>query len=144
MNIEFEYSDRRGIDWRGLSELYRRAPLGVKSAEDLETVFGNSRYCCFVYADGHLIGAGRVLADGVDCAYICDVALLPEYQGRGIGSKIVSDLVERSRGHKKIVLYSVPGREAFYKKLGFMRMNTAMAIFRDQEQTLASGLLSEP
>jgi ribosomal protein S18 acetylase RimI-like enzyme len=44
----------------------------------------------------------------------------------------VSELVSLSSGHKKIVLYSVPGREPFYKKLGFKRMRTAMAIFENQ------------
>ncbi|CAD5374038.1 hypothetical protein RA210_U480001 [Rubrivivax sp. A210] len=42
-------------------------------------------------------------------------------------------MVQLSSGHKKIILYSVPGKEGFYKKLGFLRMLTAMAIFRDPE-----------
>jgi len=51
--------------------------------------------------------------------------------------------VERSSGHKKIILYAVPGREPFYKKFGFMRMRTAMAIFENQQQQLERGYLSE-
>ena len=38
--------------------------------------------------------------------------------------------MEASRDHKKIILYSVPGKEGFYKKLGFLKMLTAMAIFK--------------
>lgn len=52
-------------------------------------------------------------------------------------------LVERSRGHKKIILYAVPGRESFYRKFGFMRMATAMAIFENQQQQPERGYLSE-
>jgi hypothetical protein len=52
-------------------------------------------------------------------------------------------LVERSRGHKKIILYAVPGRESFYRKFGFMRMATAMAIFENQQQQLERGYRSE-
>lgn len=52
-------------------------------------------------------------------------------------------LVERSRGHKKIILYAVPGREPFYRKFGFMRMATAMAIFENQQQQLERGYRSE-
>jgi hypothetical protein len=48
-----------------------------------------------------------------------------------------------SRGHKKIILYAVPGKEAFYRKLGFERMLTAMAIFEDQAGALKRGYLSE-
>ena len=40
------------------------------------------------------------------------------------------------------LLYANPGTEGFYAKLGFHRMNTAMAIWRDNESTIASGLLT--
>ena len=90
-----------------------------------------------------LVGAGRALADGADCSYICDVAVHPEYQGLGLGKKIIVKLVALSEGHKKIILYANPGIEGFYSKLGFHKMNTAMAIFSDQKQAIESGLISE-
>lgn len=135
--------DQTDTNWEHLSELYRVAPLGEKSAANLEVVFSNSRFKCFVYENDKLIGAGRALADGLDCSYICDVAIHPEYQGLGLGKKIVEKLVNLSQGHKKIILYANPGKEGFYSKLGFKKMNTAMAIFINQEQALKSGLISE-
>ena len=53
------------------------------------------------------------------------------------------DLVEQSRGHRKIILYAVPGKEPFYRKFGFLRMKTAMAIFANQRQQVERGYLSE-
>jgi len=132
-----------GIDWDELSTLYRVAPLGDKPPERLRIVFGNSLFKCFVFEDGRLVGAGRALADGADCSYICDIAVLPGHQGTGLGKQIVAHLVERSRGHKKIILYAVPGKEPFYLKFGFLRMKTAMAIFDNQQEQLARGYLSE-
>lgn len=132
-----------GLDWNELEALYRAAPLGNKSAADLETVFTNSRYCAFALERGRLVGAGRALADGADCSYICDVAVLPSHQGTGVGKEIVAKLVALSHGHKKIILYSVPGRESFYRKFGFRRMLTAMAIFENQAQALERGYVSE-
>ena len=131
------------IDWEELSHLYRIAPLGDKKPADLAISFSNSRFQCFVFAAGTLIGAGRALADGIDCSYICDVAVHPSYQGSGIGKEIVSRLVDRSKGHRKIILYAAPGKEAFYKKLGFRRMLTAMAIFQNQAQAGEAGLIDE-
>lgn len=131
------------IDWKELSALYRAAPLGDKSPEGLRTVFTNSMFRCFVHEGGKLVGAGRALADGVDCSYICDVAVLPSHQGTGLGKEIVGRLVALSAGHRKIILYSVPGKETFYKKLGFRRMRTAMAIFEDQSLALQRGYLDE-
>lgn len=129
------------VDWNELSALYRAAPLGDKPPDRLRIVFANSRYTCFVYDQDRLVGAGRALADGADCAYICDVAVLPSHQGTGLGRQVVAWLVERSRGHKKILLYAVPGKEPFYRRFGFLRMKTAMAIFENQAQQVARGYL---
>lgn len=142
MAISWAY-EQSDVDWPQLSELYRIAPLAEKSPNDLKLVFSNSRYKCFVYENEMIVGAGRVLADGRDCAYICDVAVHPDYQGRGLGKQIVRKLTDFSTGHKKIILYANPGKEGFYSKLGFKKMNTAMAIFADQEHALTSGLISE-
>lgn len=142
MKLEWRYS-QDDVDWEEVSNLYSVAPLGVKPPEDLKTAFTNSMYKCFLYDEGKLVGVGRALADGVDCSYICDVAVFPSHQGLGLGKSIVLKLVELSRGHKKTILYSYPGKEAFYKKLGFKRMSTAMAIFDNQSQALEWGLVNE-
>jgi len=131
------------VDWNELSELYRKAPLGDKSPERLKTVFGNSMFRRFGYEDGVLVAAGRALADGLDCSYICDVAILPSHQGRGLGDALIAYLVECSRGHAKIILYSVPGKEGFYARYGFRRMTTAMAVFQDQDKATAQGYLAQ-
>jgi ribosomal protein S18 acetylase RimI-like enzyme len=130
------------VNWEALAAMYRAAPLGDKTPADLEVVFRNSRHTCFVYDGRRLVAAGRVLADGRDCAYICDVAVLPRHQGLGIGRDIMAKLIELSKGHKKIILYAAPGKEEFYKKLGFKRMTTAMAIFQDEAGAVARGLVS--
>jgi len=142
--MQLDWSDTLvDIDWHELSALYRAAPLGEKSPKWLATAFGNSMFRCFVREGGQLVGVGRALADGVDCSYICDVAVLPSHQGTGLGREIIARLVAQSHGHRKIILYAVPGREGFYKKLGFRRMTTAMAIFEDQAVARSRGYLSE-
>jgi ribosomal protein S18 acetylase RimI-like enzyme len=142
--LELEwYFSQDSIDWDELSNLYKIAPLGEKAPTELQQAFSNSRFKCFVFHQGKMVGVGRALADGVDCSYICDVAVAPGHQGSGIGKSIVSKLVELSKGHKKIILYACPGKESFYKRLGFKRMSTAMAIFQNQTEALESGLLND-
>jgi ribosomal protein S18 acetylase RimI-like enzyme len=140
MTLEWKYSSEN-LDWEELSRLYLAAPLGHKDPADLKIAFSNSMFMCFVYDSRELIAAGRALADGKDCAYICDVAVHPNYQGRGLGKEVVSKLVNFSKEHKKIILYAAAGKEPFYKKLGFKRMATAMAIFKNQAQALEDGLV---
>jgi GNAT superfamily N-acetyltransferase len=133
--------DTSSVDWDELSELYRLAPLGTKPPAALKTVFGNSMFVRFAYAEGALAGAGRALADGLDCAYIADVAVHPDHQGRGLGKAIIAELVTAAAGHKKIILYARPGTEPFYAGQGFLSMNTAMAIWRDPAAAISAGLL---
>lgn len=136
--------DDAAVDWDALSDLYRIAPLGEKSPEDLAMVFGHSMLKCFVYDGDAIVGVGRALADGVDAAYIADVAVHPDYQGRGLGKALIEKLVALASGHKKILLYANPGAEGFYAKLGFHSMNTAMAIWREPQQALDAGILRAP
>ncbi|HCE91179.1 MAG: GNAT family N-acetyltransferase [Burkholderiales bacterium GWA2_64_37] len=142
MSLEWKLSTD-GIDWEELSALYRAAPLGEKSPLHLQKVFSNSMFKCFVYENEKLVAVGRALADGADCSYICDIAVSPGHQGTGLGKQVVSKLMEMSCGHKKIILYAVPGKEPFYRKFGFLRMKTAMAIFENQKQQVEKGYLSE-
>lgn len=142
MNVEWKY-DHAGIDWQELSTLYRLAPMGDKKPDDLRQSFGNSLYKCFIFSGAQLVGAGRALADGVDCSYICDVAIHPDFQGMGFGKNIIEKLRDFSLGHKKIILYARPGKEGFYSKFGFRRMSTAMAIFQNQELAVETGLVIE-
>jgi ribosomal protein S18 acetylase RimI-like enzyme len=140
MALEWVYS-LENVDWEELSRLYLVAPLGDKDPSDLKIAFSNSMFKCFVYDANRLIAAGRALADGRDCSYICDVAVHPSHQGIGIGKALVSKLVNLSKGHKKIILYTSPGKEPFYRKLGFKRMATAMAIFKNRDQAIEDGLI---
>jgi len=143
MNIDslFWKNNTKEIDWESVSTLYRIAPLGNKPHKNLKIVFNNSMFKYFVYDKGKLIGVGRALADGVDCSYICDVAIHPEYQGRGIGKAIIENLIEDSKGHNKIILYAVPNKEPFYAKFGFTKMKTAMALFKNQSWAREIGLV---
>lgn len=135
--------DAVDVDWEELSALYRAAPLGEKPPDALETVFSASRFTTFAYAGDELVAVGRALADGLDCAYIADVAVRPDHQGRGLGREVIRRLVARAAGHKKIILYANPGTEGFYAGLGFRRMRTAMAIWDDTQQAVAKGLLED-
>ena len=156
-------SSQDNIDWKELSELYRIAPLGKKTPKGLNIVFSNSRFKYFIFdsivdstsdsssdsnTNGYnkdekiIIGAGRALADGFDTSYICDVVIHPDYQGLGIGKKLVQTLIEDSKEHKKVIIYVNPGKEGFYTKLGFLKMNTAMAIFKDEAYAIQKGVVS--
>jgi len=144
MKKNFKWVDNyKTINWQDLSHLYSIAPLGDKPAEMLQTAFTNSAFTHFVYDDTLLIGVGRALADGVDSAYLCDIAIHPDYQGMGLGKAITQKLLDSLKGYNKIILFANIGKESFYEKLGFSKMTTAMAIFKHQHIAIQKGLVKE-
>lgn len=109
-----------------LASLYAAAKLGERPAHAIVEAFGNSRYRIFAVEGERLVGAGRAFGDEVDCAVICDMAVHPEYQGRGYGGLILEALKREVQHHKRVILYARRGKEDFYSKRGFNLMKTAM------------------
>ena len=66
-----------------------------------------------------LVGSLQILSDGYFLGTITELLVLPEYQGQGIGSK----LIQLARFNTPTMLYfgAQPGREAFYEKNGCER-----------------------
>ncbi len=75
--------------------------------------------------NGELIGMGRLVGDGAMYWYLQEIVVLPEYQGMGIGTKIVNYLVEYAVKNSSTGKFttiggvSAKGKEGFYQKLGF-------------------------
>ncbi len=129
------------ISWQELARLFELAPLGKKrEPEQLEIAFRNSMLKVFAFQGEKLIGAGRALSDGVWRAAIYDVAVFPEYQGRGIGSMIVRHLIDSAKVDV-IMLYAAPGKSEFYERFGFRKMVTAMAIMPSEDEARKRGLI---
>jgi len=140
MKITFS-TDIDTISWKALASVFELAPLGKKRDPDkLETAFRNSQLSVFVFDGMVLVGAGRALSDGVWRAAIYDVALLPEYQGKGLGSQIIRHLIQAANVDL-VMLFAAPGKEDFYEQFGFRKMKTAMAIMPHEDDARQRGLI---
>ena len=132
--------DMHNVDWQAVDEVFRLAPLGRRDPEKFQHACAQSAVVVFAYDGETLIGVGRALSDGEYYAGIYDVAVLPAFQGQGVGTRIVRALLEKLPVDT-ITLFAVPGKEAFYEKLAFRKMTTAMARFADPERQRARGLI---
>lgn len=80
---------------------------------------------CF-RVDGRPVAIGRAVSDRGYVVYIADVIVVPEYQGKGLGRKVMNTLMEKIKDSMKpgyrimISLLAAKGKEAFYNKFGFV------------------------
>lgn len=79
---------------------------------------GSARIVLARTLDGTVIGFITAVSDGVSCAYIPHLEVLPAYQEQGIGTDLVNRMLERLRHLYMIDLVCDPELQPFYEKLG--------------------------
>ena len=91
------------------------------SIHELAKAIENSWYAVSIYRANDLVGFGRIIADGIHHAFIVDMIIHPDFQGKGIGSLLLNKLVKKCKDNKirDIQLFAAKDKSEFYEKLGF-------------------------
>lgn len=103
---------RASVDWLNFSE------------EQTKRALSNSLYTVTAVEENRTVAMGRLVGDGMYYT-IVDIVVHPDRQHNGIGTKIMSMLLEHieketpAGGRSSVQLISEKGKEAFYEKLGF-------------------------
>ena len=98
-----------------------------RPTELVERALKNNLYDVVAVADGEVIGMGRLVGDGVMYWYLQEIVVLPEHQGKGIGTAIVNKLLEYITEHTvkgdftSVGLTAAAGKESFYERFGFSK-----------------------
>lgn len=114
-----------GVDWLKVSSIFSSVGWGERSPEDVRSAFQNSTFVRFAFLDGELVGMGRTVDDGIYYGWIVDLAILPEHQGKGIGTCILEGLKEDLRPFVSTMLTAASGKGGFYEKLGWVKQTAA-------------------
>lgn len=99
---------------------------GMKNEKIIQQALENTLYSLCAYDGDKLIGYGRIIGDKTIFLYIQDVMVIPEYQGKKIGTNIMTELLKKVEEYKKVnpnirtYLGASKGKEDFYKKFGFV------------------------
>ena len=90
----------------------------------------NSLAVITVFDGDKAVGMGRIVGDQSVISYIQDLIIIPEYQGKSIGSQLLNRLIAivddmTVPGTRMMLcLMCAKGREKFYKKHGFIARPT--------------------
>ena len=92
----------------------------------IETVRkGIANALCFGgYVDGQQVAFARVVTDYTDFAYLRDVFVLPEFQGRGYGRQIVAAVLDDVRLREVGWMLATDDAHALYASFGFEPLAT--------------------
>ncbi len=99
---------------------------GKRDNKIVEEALKNTLYSICVYDVDKLIGYARIIGDKTIFLYIHDVMVIPEYQGKKIGTEIMKKLLNQINEYKKVnpeirtYLGASKGKEGFYEKFGFI------------------------
>ena len=95
------------------------------SPEKLRQGFENSLLVLASYDGDALQGIIRVVGDGHTIVFIQDILVFPEYQRMGVGSALLSAVLEKYQDVRQIELATdnTPKTIAFYKSMGFHELS---------------------
>ncbi|HIK31612.1 MAG TPA: GNAT family N-acetyltransferase [Oscillatoriales cyanobacterium M59_W2019_021] len=105
-----------------------------RQIEDWAIAIANSNPIITVWDGSRLIGFARATSDCIYRATIWDVVIHPDYQGCGLGRKLVETLVSHPRLNRVERIYLMTTRQQrFYERIGFEEnTSTTMVLYNNE------------
>lgn len=135
---ELEEKDLSNGFLESLDSLRKASNLNPKKAKEVfRKIKSDPNYIIYVaILDSKVVGATtlfieqKFIHDGGLVGHIEDVAVRKEYQGKGIGQKLVKALLEhaKKKGCYKTILDCTDDLVQFYEKIGLKRHSNSMRI----------------
>ena len=105
-------------------ELRRSVSWGTPDRDAIAEGLKNSLFSVCIERYGELVGYGRVVGDNGFTIFVQDVIVKPPYQRQGIGTLIMTSIMEYIMSKYRIGTYiglmATTGKEEFYKRFGFI------------------------
>lgn len=94
----------------------------LERTDILQRAYENSLYILGAYDEDKLIGIIRAVGDGFSVVFIQDIIVLPEYQRKGIGTKLLQAVMEKYKEvyQMELLTDNTEKTKAFYRSVGFI------------------------
>jgi len=106
-------------------ELREAAGMAPRTVADAREGLPNSRYGVTVVHEptGATVGMARVVGDGATVFHVCDMAVHPDHQQRGLGTRLMDAILEYLDEHASETAYVnlLADVDGFYEQWGFER-----------------------
>lgn len=133
-HIQF-WDQRSQVDLKQLQQLFQIAAFWAKDRqiEDLEVAIANSEPVISAWDCDQLIGFARATSDGIYRATIWDVVIHPDYQGAGLGRKLVQTVLSHPRVSRVERVYLMTThQQSFYGRIGFEASSSTTMVLHNR------------
>jgi GNAT superfamily N-acetyltransferase len=121
-STEIQFSETRDLSLESVLALYRANHWSsAQKPEQLLKALCASHSLITAWDGSRLVGLGNAISDGYLVVYYPHLLILPEYQGRGIGTQLMRRLMGRYDGFHQHMLVADGCAVEFYRKCGFER-----------------------
>ena len=125
-----QYSETRDLPLESVVALYRANDWSSANKPDLlHKALLASHSLVTAWDDQKLVGLGNAITDGYLVVYYPHMLVLPDYQGHGIGTRLMQMLMARYEGFHQHILVADGRAIDFYNKCGFERAGEAEAMW---------------
>lgn len=118
-----------------LCGLFRVAAFWAKDrrSEEMLAAIAHSKPIVTAWDHDAMIGFARATSDGVFRATIWDVVIHPDYQGAGLGRRLVETLIAHPHMNKVERTYLMTThQQRFYERIGFECNSTTTMVLHNQ------------
>jgi GNAT superfamily N-acetyltransferase len=120
--LPFEYREDHELPLDQLVALYRANHWSSASrGEVLRNALLASHSLVTAWSADRLVGLGNAISDGFLVVYYPHLIVLPDFQGKGVGTEIVRRLKKKYESFHMHMLVADGRAIEFYKKCGFER-----------------------
>jgi ribosomal protein S18 acetylase RimI-like enzyme len=118
-----QFCDQKArVDGKQLLQLFELAAFWARDRQpdDMAIAIANSDPVITAWDRDCLIGFARATSDGVYRAVIWDVVIHPDYQGAGLGRKLVQTVLSHPKLNRVERVYLMTThQQKFYERIGF-------------------------
>ncbi|MGN1375032.1 MAG: GNAT family N-acetyltransferase [Prevotella sp.] len=124
------YKDTKDLDMNELQRLFLSVSWSSgKYPELLKSALANYGSVFTAWHNGKMVGLIGSMDDGIMTAYIHYLLVDPDYQGKGIGRKLIDMTKQYYEKYLRIVLVAYENAIGFYQSCGFKDYNDSCPMY---------------
>lgn len=103
-----------------------------RTEEKIEAILKNSTYYLIGFEKGDPIAFLRMFTDFISCCHIFDLCVHPDWQGKGIGKKLMREILTfcDSKEIPVVTLLDTSKYDQYYSQFGFEERKAIQGMYR--------------